>query len=343
MEDARRIAARTLPDRLDRRGFLRSSLAASAGGALLAAGCGSGGGKTATSPDAGASPTAGGATPAATANAAGVTPYVLTSEFVAGEDSRFAIGLIEKGGKLVKGAAVHLKFFVLGAADPSSGQLRGEGEAEYRELRVDGAHEHDGSAPGAQADDSIAFYVAKARFTPAGKWGVEVTATLPERVAAVTIQAPFTVLETSQTPGIGTVPPASKNDTFATNSNAESLCSRSPACPLHDKVIGDLLGKGRPLVVMFSTPAFCTSRFCGPVLEVLLPVVPVYQDRIDFVHIEVWQDFQLQQHRAATDEWKLPTEPYTFFIDGAGKVFGKVEAILTREELISGLDQLLQA
>jgi hypothetical protein len=109
---------------------------------------------------------------------------------------------------------------------------------------------------------------------------------------------------------------------------------------LHDKVIGDVLGKGRPLIVMFSTPAFCTSRFCGPVLEVLLAQVPAYQDRIDFVHIEVWQDFQLQKQRPATGEWGLPTEPYTFFMDKDGKVVGKFEAIFGQDELISALDQL---
>ena len=27
--------------------------------------------------------------------------------------------------------------------------------------------------------------------------------------------------------------------------------------------------------------------------------MPKYQDRVDFIHIEVWQDFQLQKYRAA--------------------------------------------
>jgi hypothetical protein len=105
-------------------------------------------------------------------------------------------------------------------------------------------------------------------------------------------------------------------------------------------VIADVLGKGRPLVVQFSTPAFCETRFCGPVLEVLLAQEPAYRDRVDFIHIEVWQDFQSRTYRPAMLEWALPGEPYTFFMAGDGGVVGKFEAIFTDEELASALEQL---
>ena len=142
-------------------------------------------------------------------------------------------------------------------------------------------------------------------------------------------------------PAPGTVPPASQNDTVATNPNTASLCSRDPICSLHDKVIADYLGKGRPLVVQFSTPAFCETRFCGPVLDVLLEQVPAYEDRIDFVHIEVWQDFQVRQYRPATQEWGLPTEPFTFFMAPDGTIVSFLEAVFTTEELTTALDALV--
>jgi hypothetical protein len=104
-----------------------------------------------------------------------------------------------------------------------------------------------------------------------------------------------------------------------------------------------VLGKGRPLVVQFSTPAFCETRFCGPVLEVLLQEVPAYEDRIDFVHIEVWQDFQLQQYREAMREWGLPSEPYTFFMGADGRVVARLEAIFSEEELRQALDAIAGA
>jgi len=324
--------------RMSRRGFLRGALAASAGGAALyAVGCGSSGGEK--TPAAGTP--AGGATPSSSANPSGITPVLLTSDFVVNQDNRFAVGLLNAQRKLVKNAAVHMRFFTIGG-DGSTGTLRGEGDADFFELNVAGAHTHDSSPQGDIADDSVAFYVANTPFDVAGKWGVEIAVTPEDGSQPVKIQQQFAVQETSQTPGIGTVPPASQNDTTATNPDPSSLCSRVPACPLHDKVIADVLGKGRPLVVQFSTPAFCQTRFCGPVLEVLLAQVPQYQDRVDFVHIEVWQDFQLQKYRPAMAEWKLQTEPYTFFMGSDGKVVGHFEAIFSDEELTSALDQLVK-
>ena len=325
--------------RYDRRRFLRGAAAASAGGvAVLAVGCGSDTKAVpATTAAAGSTP-ASGATAGSSASASAITPSLLTQEFVAGENNRFSVGLVNASNKLVKGANVHLRFFTIGA-DGRTGSFRGEGDAGYVELTVPGAHTHDNSPQGAVIDDSVAFYVANTPFDTAGKWGVEIGVTQSSG-DPVTIQAPFAVRQASQSPGFGSTPPASRNDTFATNPNTESLCSRSPACPLHDKVIGDVLGKGRPLVVIFSTPAFCQTRFCGPVLEVLLAQAPQYEDRVDFVHIEIWQDFQLQKNRPAVDEWKLPGEPYTFFMDKTGKVVGKLESVFSGEELTSALDQL---
>ncbi len=236
---------------------------------------------------------------------------------------------------------MHLRFFTL-AEDGSSGTLRGEGDAQFVELDVPGAHTHD-SSQGAITDDSTAFYLAHTPFDVAGKWAVEIDVTPNDGAQAAPLQVPFDVLAEPITPGVGTVPPASENDTTATNSNMSSLCSRIPACPLHDKVIADVLGKGRPLVVQFSTPAFCQTRFCGPVLEELLAQVPAYQDRVDFVHIEVWQDFQLHQYRPAVQEWKLPGEPYTFFMGADGKVVSRLEAIFSDQELTNALDGLVKA
>lgn len=324
---------------LDRRTFLRTFLAASAGGAALAIGCGSDSGTESTATPAAASPVATSGSASPTASASAITPSLLTSEFVAGQDNRFAIGLLNSQRKLVKDAAVHMRFFTIGA-DGSTGSLRGEGDATYVELNVPGAHTHDGSGASDIAEDSVAFYIANTPFDVAGNWGVEINVTPNDGTAPAKIQAPFTVLAQSKSPGLGTVPPASRNDTAATNPDTASLCSRSPACPLHDKVIGDVLGKGRPLVVQFSTPAFCQTRFCGPVLEVLLNQVPQYEDRIDFVHIEVWQDFQLQKNRPAVTEWNLQTEPYTFFMTKDGRVAAKLEAIFSDEELSSALSQL---
>jgi hypothetical protein len=325
-------AERLIHRALSRRSFVRGALTAAAGGAALyAVGCGSGDSDEGE-PTAASSP----GSVATPGGASEIRPVLLTSEFVAGLNNRFAVGLLQ-GGKLVKDAAVHVRFYKIGD-DGQTGTFRGEGDMAFAELNVEGAHAHDSTTGEAASTDEVSFYVANTPFDEAGRWGVELAVTPEGGAAPVSVQVPFEVLAESKSPALGSVPPASQNDTVATNPDTASLCSRDPMCPLHDKVIADVLGKGRPLVVQFSTPAFCESRFCGPVLEVLLEQVPNYQDRMDFIHIEVWQDFQLRKYRAATQEWKLPTEPYTFVMDGQGRVVGKIEAVFTDEELMKALD-----
>ena len=239
-----------------------------------------------------------------------ITPVLLAGEFVADENNRFVVGLLDDDGNFVRNAKVHAKFFTV-AADGKTGTLRGEDDMNFIELNEPEAHAHDTSGSQDAGEQSVAFYVLGTPFDAAGSWAVELSATLEDGRTAETIQAPFTVLEQSQTPSLQTTPPASQNDTVATNPDTASLCSRDPICPFHDKVIGDVLGKGRPLVVQFSTPAFCETRFCGPVLEVLINGSKAYRDRIDFVHIEVWKDRQANQYRDSFFNYNANTEIYT--------------------------------
>jgi hypothetical protein len=259
---------------------------------------------------------------------------------VAWQQSRVAVGLVTATNQLVTDAAVHARFFTI-QEDGVTGTFRGEGDMQFVDLNVEGAHAHDSSGEDVIEQDSVSYYQVTTEFDVAGAWGMELTVTPSGGAALPPSQLPIEVLAESLTPAIGSVPPASQNDTAATNPDTFSLCTRDPICALHDKVIADVLGKGRPLVVQFSTPSFCETRFCGPVLEVLLTQVEAYQDRVDFVHIEVWQDHELGQYRQTVREWNLPAEPYTFFMDKEGKVAGRLEAIFTEEELAAYLDQLV--
>ena len=315
-----RHAIRSAQSALSRRAFLRT--AALGGAALYIAGCGSSGeeDRPPTIP----------AVPAGTPGGAvtDAQAVLLAQEFVAGIESRFILGLLDGQRDFLREADVNLRFFRIGV-DGRTGTFAFEAPARYLEMDVEG-------------EERVPFYVANVPFDAAGRWGAEVSSTLPSEGEDKS-QLAFEVFATAQTPANGATPPASQNDTAGTNPNVESLCSLDPICGLHDIVIGDVLGQGRPLVVQFSTPAFCETRFCGPVLEALLTQVPAYRDRIDFVHIEVWQDFQLQRYRPAVQEWGLRGEPYTFFVGGDGAVRGRFEAIFTIEELREQLDGLLSA
>ena len=53
--------------------------------------------------------------------------------------------------------------------------------------------------------------------------------------------------------------------------------------------MADALAAGRPFVLVFATPLFCSSRTCGPTLDNVKGIAAPYKDRIDFIHVEPYK------------------------------------------------------
>ena len=61
------------------------------------------------------------------------------------------------------------------------------------------------------------------------------------------------------------------------------------------------------------------SQYCGPVLDEMLAIMGPYQDRVTFVHVDIYKSLTGRPTLSPTVEaWKLPSEPWLFGIDGAG-------------------------
>jgi hypothetical protein len=79
-------------------------------------------------------------------------------------------------------------------------------------------------------------------------------------------------------------------------------------------------------MVVISTPTFCVSRFCGPITDSVLDLAKEYGDDIDFVNLEVWQDFEANLLNPAAAVWIAPTpetdggEPWVFVVDSEGVI-----------------------
>ena len=92
------------------------------------------------------------------------------------------------------------------------------------------------------------------------------------------------------------------------------------------------MADGKPLIVVFATPAFCLSATCGPIVSELTSVKDKYAGRANFIHVEVVKDpHLLDDGRSSAEwvdtvrEWGLPTEPWTFLVDAQGLVRAKFE------------------
>ena len=265
-----------------------------------------------------------------------------TSELVVGAN-RFAFGLL-KDGKLLADARVTVRVYALQNEDAC---LVAETPARYHALEVisQGKHVHihpDGSrhVHGA-ATDVQGIYVGQVTFARPGAWGVEVLAQLGDG-RAEGARLSVDVLPVSRTPMPGTLAPRSRNLIAADVIDLRTIDSSEPPDPrLHQTRIADAIAQGKPQVIVFATPRYCTSRVCGPVVDVVRTLIPTYSDRVVFVHQEIWEAGSLQRFSPTVEEWNLRSEPWIFVVDGGGIVRARFEGLTTRRELEAALRRVL--
>jgi hypothetical protein len=155
------------------------------------------------------------------------------------------------------------------------------------------------------------------------------------------LDLPFQVAPKSQAPVAGATAPTVASPTTTNTLGVKPLCTRDPQCPLHQRSLSDLVGKGRPVAVMFATPALCQTQYCGPVLDTLLPFTKDYGDRIDFVHVEIYKDGTATTLVPTVATWDLASEPWLFGIDATGKVTARLDSAFASDEIRGVLDGLV--
>ena len=154
-------------------------------------------------------------------------------------------------------------------------------------------------------------------------------------------KSPFVVQVASKAAVVvaGDAAPRVASPTVAHPLGVDPICTRSPMCPLHTKSLDTLIGKGRPVALMFATPARCQTRYCGPVLDTLLPLVAKYPG-IDFVHCEIYKNNQTTNVISTVETWNLPGEPWLFGIDKHGTITSRLDGAFDRTEMQTLLDGL---
>ena len=105
--------------------------------------------------------------------------------------------------------------------------------------------------------------------------------------------------------------------------------------------LSSLVGAGKPIAVMFATPALCQTATCGPVLDALLSIRKPYEDRVAFVHIEIYKSNKGVDVAPTVAAWNLPGEPWLFTVDGQGTVKSRLDGAFGRDEMKQALDALV--
>ncbi len=115
--------------------------------------------------------------------------------------------------------------------------------------------------------------------------------------------------------------------------------TRQPPSSMHDVDYADALGK-EPIVLLFATPALCTSRVCGPVVDIAEEVKNERPGDAAFIHMEIYNDNDPNKGpRPQVEDFGLPSEPWLFVIDTDGKVSTVIEGAFSKQELEDAIDK----
>ena len=228
-------------------------------------------------------------------------------------------------------------------------------------VRVASEYLPDGGGPAEHGQTALAIfrpwpygtrglYTANLDFPTAGDWALRVSVLdLAAGGEGDAAELFFPVAETAHAPAAGQPAVASDSKTLSDVPGFEQITTGS----LHDGdlyqvSIADAVESGRPAVIVFASPAFCTNAVCGPQVDVLKELKDKYRDQANFIHVDYFDnpdEIQGDLDRAIVSptvlEWNLPSTEWSFVLDDTGVVAARFEAFATLEELEEALLDVL--
>jgi hypothetical protein len=282
-----------------------------------------------------------------------VSAAMASSDHYVEAPQRVAIGLQASDGRLVTFGSVDVSFSYLGTAEapvdaPESGPAT---VAVY--LPTPGTPDGAGGPRLSLPSEARGVYQAEdVTFDRAGFWQADVTADV-EELGVQRMSTALEVLEDPAYPAPGEAALETENLTLdSRDAPPEAIDSRAvnegeiPDPELHEWTIARALQEGRPALVVFSTPVYCASKFCGPVTDVVQRLASRYEDRAVFIHVEIWRDYRAapQVMNEGAADWLLRnegfTEPWLFLIGADGTILDRWANLWREDEVVAALEAL---
>jgi hypothetical protein len=196
-------------------------------------------------------------------------------------------------------------------------------------------------------------YVTEINFDRLGPWRLDIF--VEGQDVQGKAEAILNVSEGGGVPNIGSIPPLSRNKTLQSVESIEKLTTDyAPDPDLYQITVEDAVATGKPTVVVFASPAFCTSPTCGPQTATLSELKSGHEGEANFIHVEIYEnpdEIQGDLTRATLSQpiqdWGISglpdwfNESWTFVLDSDGRVSQRFEGFATLEELEFALRSVL--
>ncbi len=196
-------------------------------------------------------------------------------------------------------------------------------------------------------------FAAAVDFDRPGAWRLDITAEGPDATGWAVQE--FEVLEQSPVPALGSVSPLSENKTLPSFGDLALITTDySPDESLYQVTVREAVESPLPAVVVFASPAFCTTATCGPQVDTVSELRVKYDGQAHFIHVELYDnpdeiqgDLTRARIAPTVDEWgltQLPhwfNESWTFVLDADGRVLERFEGFATFTEIEESLTETL--
>ncbi len=275
----------------------------------------------------------------------------------AGAPQRVQLGIVASdanGIRLVTQGTVNVAFAYLGTDGSGAPEDGPSATADY--VPVPGT-DASGDAPTITSGERGVYEAADVTFDRAGVW----RATLSPEINGLArrMTADFTVTELSDVHIPAPGEPALRTETLTIDSKVrkgaiDSMADGSGEIPdpeLHEWSIVEAIDQRRPALVLFGTPAYCESQFCGPEVSELQRLASAYPDRAVYIHVEIWKNFNTQPQvvNEGAADWllrELPdgspemTEPWLYLIGADGIIVDRWGSLFDPADVEAALEAL---
>lgn len=282
---------------------------------------------------------------------------VASPDLFVGAPQDFELGIFasaDAGVKLVSFGSVNLTFSyfgVDGSAAAQEGVPEGTFAATYVAAPGTGVG-RDAGVPSltAPADARGVYVNHEVRFAEPGVYETRVTADI-DGIGTQSLTATFQVRSEPSLPAPGDRALKTKNHVIgdkgiapaALDSQAQDGAS-IPDPELHRTTIARAIASGTPALVLFATPVYCQSLFCGPTLEAVQALAADHAGQAAFIHIEIWKEYDKSIVNEAAADWLLRngdlTEPWLYLIGGDGTILDRWGPLFDPNEVAAALDSL---
>jgi hypothetical protein len=184
------------------------------------------------------------------------------------------------------------------------------------------------------------YWVVFPKFTEVDDWSFDVTVTsksgdtITQSLVATVYDAPIGV-------SIGESAPLSETFLWDAPDQPERITTdTTPIEAYYQMTVADAVSNGRPSVIIFATPGLCSRKLCGPTVDSLDPAWERYGDRVNFVHVEVY-NLDTGEFVPAFHEWELEEKPWIYLVNSSGTVVTRYDGIVGFDELSPALDDVL--